>query len=165
MTKKKSFYRDAAADCMEAMQNSWAKIRCLPIRGSGFMGMGNIKRAIADYEKYLETEKSDDVTKKLEEAKEALKRKEAKETSPSKPKSDDFYDILEISSDATPLTIKKAYHRKALEHHPNNKKHATFSKKLQNEHADLFKAVGTAYEELKDPKKREEYDRKRQAKL
>lgn len=61
------------------------------------------------------------------------------------------YDILEISSDASPLEIKKAYRRLALKHHPDRNQGSVAS-------TEKFKQVGSAYETLSDPQKRKEYD-------
>lgn len=62
-----------------------------------------------------------------------------------------YYDILEISRDAQPIDIKKAYRRLALQHHPdrnNGSKEAT----------EKFKEIGEAFSVLSDPTLRSEYD-------
>jgi molecular chaperone DnaJ len=63
-----------------------------------------------------------------------------------------FYTLLGISSTATAAEIKKAYHKKALQYHPDkNPGDAEAEKK--------FKEVNLAYEVLSDSQKRESYDR------
>ncbi len=63
-----------------------------------------------------------------------------------------FYTLLGVSSTATAAEIKKAYHKKALQYHPDkNPGDAEAEKK--------FKEVNLAHEVLSDPKKREAYDR------
>ncbi len=64
---------------------------------------------------------------------------------------DDFYDILGISKGATAAEIKKAYRKKAIEHHPDkNPGDATAEEK--------FKKAAEAYEVLSDPNKKARYD-------
>lgn len=61
-----------------------------------------------------------------------------------------YYKILEISEEATPEEIKKAYHKCALKYHPDKNK---------NENAEeKFKKVVEAYEVLSDPYKKQRYD-------
>lgn len=62
----------------------------------------------------------------------------------------DYYEILEISREATPEEIKKAYRRKARTMHPDV---AT-----EPDAAERFKEVAQAYETLSDPQKRQMYD-------
>lgn len=61
-----------------------------------------------------------------------------------------FYDILGVSDNATQDEIKKAYKKKAIEHHPD---------KGGNE--DVFKKVSEAYDTLGDESKRQNYDNQR----
>lgn len=63
----------------------------------------------------------------------------------------DYYQIMGVTRDASPKDIKAAYRRLARKYHPDLNKASDAEAK--------FKQVGEAYEVLKDPKKREEYDR------
>lgn len=64
----------------------------------------------------------------------------------------DYYEILEISRDASDVEIKKAYRKMALKHHPDkNPDDAKAEEK--------FKEAAEAYEVLRDPNKKARYDR------
>ncbi|MBN7770928.1 DnaJ domain-containing protein [Marinobacter daepoensis] len=65
----------------------------------------------------------------------------------------DYYAVLGVSEAAPPEDIKKAYRKLARKYHPDVSKEADAS--------DRFKDVGEAYEVLKDPEKRAEYDQLR----
>lgn len=62
----------------------------------------------------------------------------------------DYYKIMGLSQDATEKDIKTAYRRLARKYHPD------ISKEPNAE--EQFKEMGEAYEVLKDPVKRAEYD-------
>jgi len=64
----------------------------------------------------------------------------------------DFYELLGVSRDADGSTIKSAYRKLAMKHHPDrNPGDAEAEAK--------FKAISVAYDCLKDPQKRAAYDR------
>ncbi|MDF1589795.1 MAG: DnaJ C-terminal domain-containing protein [Gammaproteobacteria bacterium] len=63
----------------------------------------------------------------------------------------DYYQILGVSRDVSPEDLKKAYRKLARKYHPDVSKEANAEAK--------FKEVGEAYEALKDPEKRAQYDR------
>ena len=62
----------------------------------------------------------------------------------------DYYEVMGVSPEATPSEIKKAYRRLARKFHPDVSKEANAEEK--------FKQLGEAYEALKDPARRAEYD-------
>jgi len=64
----------------------------------------------------------------------------------------DYYEVLEITKDSGELEIKKAYRKLALKYHPDKNPGDKQSE-------EMFKEAAEAYEVLRDPAKRERYDR------
>ncbi|OIQ78091.1 chaperone protein DnaJ [mine drainage metagenome] len=64
----------------------------------------------------------------------------------------DFYEVLGVPRDADEDTLKKAYRKLAMKHHPDRNQ----GDKAAEEH---FKEAKLAYETLSDPQKRAAYDR------
>jgi molecular chaperone DnaJ len=62
----------------------------------------------------------------------------------------DYYDLLGVSRDADPDTLKRAYRRLARQYHPDINKDPGAE--------DKFKEIGRAYEVLSDPQTRSRYD-------
>ena len=61
-----------------------------------------------------------------------------------------LYDILGVSKNATDAEIKKEYRKLAIKHHPD--------KNPGKENEEKFKEISKAYDILKDPEKRKNYD-------
>ena len=62
----------------------------------------------------------------------------------------DYYDILELSKDASDEDIKRAFRKKAMQYHPDRNK--------EDNAADRFKEVNEAYQVLSDAEQRSRYD-------
>jgi hypothetical protein len=67
-----------------------------------------------------------------------------------------YYDVLGVAADADPEEIKRAYHRKAQLLHPD--RHATATRSVQQEAESAMKTLNQAWDTLKDPESREQYD-------
>jgi molecular chaperone DnaJ len=63
----------------------------------------------------------------------------------------DYYEILEVSKNATPEEIKKAYRKKAIQYHPDKNPG-------DKESEEKFKEAAEAYEVLSNPEKKQRYD-------
>ena len=64
----------------------------------------------------------------------------------------DYYELLGVGRDASEADIKKAYRKKAMEHHPD--------RNAQDPKAEAhFKEINEAYDVLKDGQKKAAYDR------
>lgn len=64
-----------------------------------------------------------------------------------------YYEMLGVSKDATPLQIRKAYRKLALEYHPDK-----LGRPPTDEDQNKFIELTGAYEVLSDPEKRQMYD-------
>ncbi|MHB8985665.1 MAG: DnaJ domain-containing protein, partial [Eubacteriales bacterium] len=64
----------------------------------------------------------------------------------------DYYEVLEVSRNASAEEIKKAFRRLARQYHPDA------NQNIDNAE-EKFKELGEAYEVLSDPEKRAQYDR------
>jgi len=65
----------------------------------------------------------------------------------------DYYQILNVSRDASAEDIKRAFRRLALQYHPDHNPENTL------EAGEKFKEINEAYEVLGDEKRRWQYDR------
>ena len=66
--------------------------------------------------------------------------------------SDDYYDVLGVSKDASADEIKKAYRKLAMKYHPDQNKDNPEAEKK-------FKEISAAYDALRDEQRRAAYDR------
>ena len=65
--------------------------------------------------------------------------------------SDDLYSILGVPPDISAEDLKRAFQSLALKHHPD-----------KSGDVEIFSRIREAYEALSSPRRRQEYDRKRQ---
>jgi DnaJ-class molecular chaperone len=76
-----------------------------------------------------------------------------------------YYDVLNVSPVATQTEIRKAYHKLAIQYHPDKVKDDDgdegtndAQKGKKEEKTELFKKISVAYTCLSDPSEREKYD-------
>ena len=72
------------------------------------------------------------------------------------PEWEDFYEILDVGSEATDEEIRRAWRRKAFDLHPDRKTGASEEERRRAE--DSLKVVNRAYQTISDPFTRERYD-------
>ncbi|KAK4526895.1 hypothetical protein GAYE_SCF29G4813 [Galdieria yellowstonensis] len=75
--------------------------------------------------------------------------------SPSNVPSRSYYDILGLPRGASIEQVKSAFRKLAMEHHPDRQRDPMSKQKA----SERFREIVTAYETLKDPIKKREYDR------
>lgn len=70
-----------------------------------------------------------------------------------------YYEVLGIdASSATPAQVKKHYHRRSKEFHPD-RYHRFRTPEIDAKVEEVYGLLTKAYETLRDPKKREDYDK------
>jgi len=74
---------------------------------------------------------------------------------------DDYYRVLNVKSDATQEEIKSSYRRLCNVYHPD--KFKTQPEWVQKQAEETMKKINEAYNTLKEPNKRKNYDQRRQA--
>jgi DnaJ family protein C protein 7 len=139
-------FNEAVAHCSSALKLDEHYRKALLLRAKCYMELRDFHKAVRDYEKTFEMDKSRESKRLLEDARLALKKSERK----------DYYEIIGVDKNASLNEIKKAYRRKALAHHPDRLVNASDDER--REHEKKFKEVGEAYRILSDIEKRAYYD-------
>ncbi len=73
-------------------------------------------------------------------------------------KNENAYEILGVETSCSSEEVKRAYKRLALKNHPDKLRNVSDAARAEAQ--ELFRAVSTAYEVLRDDLKRAEYDAK-----
>ncbi|KAK3753326.1 hypothetical protein QZH41_015276 [Actinostola sp. cb2023] len=138
---------EAIEDCSKAVELDLTYTKAYLKRANLYMESEQYEEAVRDYELLCRKDRSSrEYRRFLEKAKFELKKSKRK----------DYYKILGIQKTAADDQIKKAYRKRALQHHPDRHAGATEEKKKNEE--KLFKEVNEAYSVLSDAKKRSRYD-------
>ncbi|QDS73548.1 hypothetical protein FKW77_000415 [Venturia effusa] len=135
-------YTSAISDCERALQldPSYTKARKTKAKALGLSG--DWESAVKEYKSIAESNPSEPgIAQEVRNAELELKKSKRK----------DYYKILGVEKDADETTIKKAYRKLAIIHHPDKNPDDAAA-------ADRFKDIGEAYETLNDPQKRQRYD-------
>ena len=69
----------------------------------------------------------------------------------------DYYQVLELATDAPTSAIRTAYHQTSRRFHPDTYRDAP--PELQQQVAQIAKRIAEAYSVLRDPRRRQVYDR------
>jgi DnaJ family protein C protein 7 len=139
-------YTEGVEDCSLVLKMNANYPKALLVRAQCYMDLGEFDKAVRDYKKAFEMDRSPETMRLLENAELALKRSKRK----------DYYNILSVDRNASPDEIKRAYRRKALIHHPDRNVNAPEAER--KEHEKKFKEVGEAFETLSSPERKSRYD-------
>lgn len=139
---------ESIAECTHALILNENYLKALIKRATIYMEVEEYEEAVRDLEQACKMDKNNRETKRLLAKAKLLLRKSKRK---------DYYKILGIDKNASTEDIKKAYRKRALDHHPD--RHANASEGEKREQEKKFKEVGEAYGILSDPKKRSRYDR------
>jgi DnaJ family protein C protein 7 len=128
-------YEQAIADCTTALDMDPTYVKAKRARAKAYGGLGNWEEAIKEYKNIAETHPDEKgIREDIRNAEWELKKSQRK----------DYYKILGVDKNASDQEIKKAYRKKAIQHHPD--------KNLDGDNSDaIFKEIGEAYEILSDP--------------
>uniref|UniRef100_A0A1A9W699 J domain-containing protein n=1 Tax=Glossina brevipalpis TaxID=37001 RepID=A0A1A9W699_9MUSC len=137
---------EAIVDCTYALEINPQYLKALLLRARCYNIMEKYEECVNDYEAAFQIEKTDEIKKLLLDAKSALKKSKRK----------DYYKILGVPKNANNDEIKKAYHKKALMHHPDRHNNSSADKRKDEELK--FKEIGEAYAILSDVQKKLRYD-------
>ncbi|XP_076167329.1 tetratricopeptide repeat protein 2 isoform X2 [Ptiloglossa arizonensis] len=137
---------EAITECTEALKLNNKYLKALLRRAESYMRLKKFEDAVCDLKKVCEMDNSPTNQSLLMAAQLLL----------NPPIKRNHYSILGINKNASYDEIRKAYKKKAKEHHPDQYPHATQREK--KEHENKFKEVGAAYAVLSDHGKRLYYD-------
>lgn len=140
---------DTITDCSEALKANPNYIKPLLMLGRCHSEIRNYEEAVENYKLAHKLCNTVEIGRLLNEAVEVLRK--------SKLAPKDFYMVLGVLGNATQAEIKKAYHKKAMIHHPD--RHSKASADMKRKQEIRFKEVDEAYRVLSDKAKRDAYDK------
>jgi tetratricopeptide (TPR) repeat protein len=145
-------YREGIEDCNKAIAIDPDFAKAYARRARCHQQLNEFFQAVRDFKKAVSLDRSDsDFARELRLAEQAKKDDEAKDQ--------DLYHVLGVSRSASAEEIKKAHRELMLKYHPDRNVNLTDEdeKKWVERKA---KAVANAWETLKDPHKKADYDAK-----
>ncbi|RYP73147.1 hypothetical protein DL771_003783 [Monosporascus sp. 5C6A] len=135
-------YQEAIADCERAISLDPSYLKARKTKANALGLAEKWEDAIHEWKSIQELDPEDrTIAKEIRKAELELKKSQRK----------DYYKILNVPKDADDNTIKKAYRKLAIVHHPDKNPN-------DEQAAERFKDIGEAYETLSDPQKRARYD-------
>ncbi|KAI0143553.1 hypothetical protein GGR57DRAFT_349590 [Xylariaceae sp. FL1272] len=135
-------YDEAIADCERAVSLDPSYMKARKTKANAYGQAEKWEDAVREWKKIAELDPEDrTIAKEIRKAEIELKKSQRK----------DYYKILGVSKDADDATIKKAYRKLAIIHHPDKNRD-------DEQAAERFKDIGEAYETLSDSQKRARYD-------
>eukprot|EP01079_Euglenida_sp_SAG-EU17-18_P000972 gene972-2595_t len=151
-------YHECVRDASRALHIDPHFVKAKFRRGKAFVHLGKYSKAVLDLEDAASLESSPEIQSALSHARN-LKDKNIEKGPPgASAKGDfvDFYAELGVVYSEDDAVIKKAYHKLCLQWHPD--KWATSLPSEQKRALTRFKAIGEAFNILKDSTKRSNYD-------
>lgn len=140
-------YAQSVEDCNRCLSLDDTYIKAYLRRGKSYMELQKFEEAVRDYERVHKMDRSNfEFRQLLNQAKHELKKSLRK----------DYYKILGVDRNANEEEIKKAYRKRALEHHPD--RHVGATEEEKQDHEKTFKEIGEAYGVLSDAKQKSRYD-------
>ncbi|KAF2395540.1 TPR-like protein [Trichodelitschia bisporula] len=135
-------YQQAIADSTRALELDPTYLKARKTRAKALGESGDWEEAVREYKAVQEANPGEpNIGRDIRAAELEVKKAKRK----------DYYKILGVDKDADENTIKKAYRKLAIVHHPDKNQG-------DEEAAERFKDIGEAYETLSDPQKRARYD-------
>ncbi|RYP22960.1 hypothetical protein DL765_001418 [Monosporascus sp. GIB2] len=135
-------YLEAIADCERAIGLDPSYLKARKTKANALGLAEKWEDAVREWKSIQELDPEDrTIAKEIRKAELELKKSQRK----------DYYKILNVAKDADDNTIKKAYRKLAIVHHPDKNPN-------DEQAAERFKDIGEAYETLSDPQKRARYD-------
>ncbi|KAI1742227.1 hypothetical protein F4680DRAFT_44445 [Xylaria scruposa] len=135
-------YDGAITDCERAISLDPSYMKARKTKANALGQAERWEDAVREWKKIQELDPEDrTIIKEIRRAELELKKSQRK----------DYYKILGVAKDADDNTIKKAYRKLAIIHHPDKNRDDEGA-------AERFKDIGEAYETLSDPQKRARYD-------
>jgi len=140
-------WTQSVEDCNRCLSLDDTYIKAYLRRAKCYMELQKFEEAVRDYERVHKMDRSNfEYRQLLNQAKHELKKSLRK----------DYYKILGVDRNANEEEIKKAYKKRALEHHPD--RHVGATEEEKEEHEKKFKEIGEAYGVLSDAKQKSRYD-------